>query len=145
MTIRQIIQKHKAISIPTLLSVSLEEISPKLTEVQRLQMKAGFRSTGKPIGKYRSPSYAKRKHEMNPLAGYGNKDLFLTGAFQGDIIVDVRPGSIVFSSADPKTFDIVEREGGDIFGLSKASIATQIRKPLAIEFAKQYKNGLRKL
>lgn len=99
-----------------------------LVKYQKEQMLHGVRKSGKKIGKYKSPAYAKKKFQMNSKAGLGNKDLKLTGDFHSRVLVDVRGKEVIVSSDDPKTEKIVEREGDDIFGLSK-------------EFAKQYSNN----
>lgn len=157
MTIGQIDDKFRRVNLHKILANSLKELQPKLAEVQRLQMKSGLNRQGKLIGKYKSPAYAKKKFEMNPIPGLGNVDLHLTGETARQVFADVRSsGSIVFGSANnvPVSFGgseiglfdkLVDQYGDKIVGLSPASISTQIKKPLSIEFIKEFKDELRKL
>ena len=110
-------------SIKEVVENSLIDTRNELTAAQRNQMLHGERSSGKKIGKYKNPDYAVKKYQMNPLAGLGFKDLKLEGDFHKEIIVDVRQNAVVFGSADEKTSDIIEREGDNIFGLTKERAA----------------------
>ncbi len=126
-----LVKNFKTLDIKQEIQVAVEKTASALADKQREQMMLGLRSTGKKIGKYVSDSYAKMKYELSSLAGYGWKDEKLTGEFQAGIGVEAREDGIVFFSADPKSHDIVEREGEDIFGLTKDRAAEYSREHLA--------------
>ncbi len=114
---------RKRLTAPALNQVvqdSIEDNRDAIRELQIDQLKHGKNKKGELIGKYRSKSYAKKKNQLNPLAGLGNVDLILTGALKNDIFVDVRPDVFVIDSADSKTGELIKKYG-DPFGLSKES------------------------
>ncbi|HSW96891.1 MAG TPA: hypothetical protein VLF89_03620 [Candidatus Saccharimonadales bacterium] len=154
MTIGQLEKKFSKIDIRTVLADSLKTLQPELANAQRLQMRSGLNREGKLIGRYRNAVYARKKHELNPIPGLGNVDLYLTGKMQSEIFVDVRSsGSIVFASADNEPTDsgvgkfdsLVDKYGNKITGLSKDTIAVKITPLLSSQFIKSYKSELRKL
>ncbi len=73
---------------------------------------------GEKIGKYRSSKYARVKNEMNPLAGLGNVDLKLTGAFHAGIKVTVNAETFTTESIDKKGPDL-KAKYGEVFGLDE--------------------------
>lgn len=119
MDINEAIRRLESISIKENVENAIIDTDKKLVGYQKDQMLHGITSTGKKIGKYKSDEYAAKKYQMNSLAGLGYKDEKLTGEFQSAIGVDVRDSSVVFFSSDSKTEDILNRDGEDVFGLSR--------------------------
>lgn len=117
MTIDNLISRIEKLSIKQTVEDGLEATKEELIKLQRLQMLKGERSDGKKIGKYKNDRYAAKKAAQNPLAGFGNIDLKLTGDTHAAIFADVRENSVVIDSADMKTLFLVERFGESIFGL----------------------------
>jgi hypothetical protein len=128
-SIEKMIATMEAVNISAIVADAMYNTKNDIIQLQVEQMYSGKRSDGKLIGKYKNKVYAAKKYSLNPLAGFGNVDLRLTGDFQDYIIADVRENSVVFSSEDDKTIDLVEKYSDDIFGLST---------PYAKEYATNY-------
>lgn len=118
-TIETLIQNLRAVDFNEVLEGSVTETAPKLIQAQRDQMLHGKKADGELIGKYRNPLYAKKKYEMNPLAGFGNVDLRLKNEFQREIFVDARERSVVIDSGNEKTASLIKKYDENIFGLNK--------------------------
>jgi len=117
-TVEDLLERVDGLDIGFESSMSIEDTKEQLVLKQQMQMLQGLDSSGKKIGEYQSPVYAEAKHRLNPLAGFGNVDLRLTGAFFRDQFVDVRDDEYVIDSADEKADALVKKYGDDIFGLS---------------------------
>lgn len=98
----------------------------------------GLKADGTKLKKYRSDAYARRKNARNPGPGLGNPDFFNTGDFQRALFVDARTTTVVFSSSDPKTPLLLQRDGPEIFGLTDESKA-EYRPTLMAGIAKEVK------
>lgn len=76
------------------------------------------------IGTYRNfrmkdgRQYRDFKAAKNPLPGVGNVDLKLTGAFYRGMKMEVRGDSIEMDSTDSKAPGLLEKYGGQIYGLN---------------------------
>lgn len=107
------------------------------TDLNRSQMMEGKRSSGGEIRpKYRSSTYAAQKEYMNPLPGYGNPDLKLTGSFHKLMKSELSGEDILVDSSDSKTGDLLAKYGADVFGLTeqnKDKFATEIVYPDLIQ------------
>lgn len=102
----------------------IEDQSDVISDYNRNQLKHGRGSDGEPIEPmYGSLFYALEKNRMNPLAGYGTPDLFLTGAFYRGFFVSITGKSFSLSSSDRKTGSLLEKYGPNIFGLTNDSIS----------------------
>lgn len=121
---------------------SIYESRDEIKELQIDQLKHGLKKDGTPIGKYRNAAYAARKNQQNPLAGFGNVDLILTGDLKNQIFVDVREDSFVIDSADEKTGGLIKKYG-DPFGLTEDSNASLIKAPLRPTFVRKMKEKLK--
>jgi hypothetical protein len=129
--INRLLENIDLVNIPQAIEDGFVEIAHDLTKQQRDQLLHGELSDGHKTGLYKNPKYAAKKFAMNPLAGEGHKDYLLTGAFQGELFVDVRQTSIVFGSADPKTSTILDaqyNDGENILGLNERHIANVVTK-----------------
>jgi len=122
---------------------AIELSEPEILREQRIQLLEGKKANGQPIGKYRSLKYAAKKAQQNPLAGFGNVDLNLTGAFQSAVFLSVTSTSFIFESPDEKTAMLIGKYG-DPFGLSYASRVIVINERLRKEFIFIIQNQLRK-
>lgn len=118
-TIETLMNNLSAVDFNEVIEGSVAGTARELAQAQRDQMLHGKNAEGDLIGKYRNPAYARKKYEMNPLAGFGNVDLRLKNEFQQDIIVDARERAAVIDSANEKTEQLIKKYGKNIFGLNK--------------------------
>jgi len=118
-TIEQALQAAQKLDLPFLIESTLMDQSRQYVKLQRDQLRHGLNSEGKRIGTYLNEQYADMKHELNPLAGYGNVDLILEGGFSGDLFLDVRQTSFLVESGDEKSQSLQEKydENGKVLGL----------------------------
>lgn len=123
MDINQLISNLRKVDFKEAMEIAINSNPGLYAQAQRNQMLRGERNNGKKIGKYKSKAYTEKKYALNQLAGKGYKDEKLTGEFHRLIFVEARRGVVVFSSSDTKTNDIMNRDGEDIFGLNKESVA----------------------
>lgn len=92
------------------------------TEIIRLvknRLKYGQSVDGGKVGTYASEEYAAMKHQQNPLAGFGNVDLFLTGSLSDDITVIKKGERFEILSTDEKYSKIANKYGAEEFGLTE--------------------------
>lgn len=118
-TINQLRAKLQSLNIAEVSQASIEETKDEIIERQKEQLRYGLNSKGEKIGKYKNPAYARKKSSMNPLAGFGNVDLKLTGAFVGGIKVDVGNEVFTTESLDSKAEGLEAKYGNDILGLDE--------------------------
>lgn len=75
------------------------------------------------IGKYSNTplgqAYAKLKNQMNPLAGFGNVDLNLTGSLSENLTIKKESGNYKIFSTDEKYLKIGKKYGFDEFGITE--------------------------
>lgn len=104
------------------------------------ELEFGLRPDRKKIGRYRGFDYAEMKHNMNPLAGRGNVDLILTGAFSNSLFTTGKSTVYRFESGDPKAQSIQNRYGIDVVqGLNQRTFNTiqdQVYKKKLVAFIK---------
>jgi hypothetical protein len=107
-----------------------------LIDLKEAEFKKGDRPSGKPLGKYRSKTYAALKQRMNPLA-HGDVDLILTGSFiNSAFITKPTEGTYLFGFRDSKTNSLIERYGTDIKGLNQETFngfQNNVIKPVLVE------------
>lgn len=122
-------------------AIVASEHETELADLNREQLMEGKDSEGNTLRKYRRPRYARVKNEMNPVPGYGNPDLKLTGAFHRSIFADVEGKSILFDAKDSKVSDLAAKYGESIFGLSvpkeQKAWSEVVRTPLIINIARR--------
>lgn len=114
---------------------AIHDTAKTVVEKQRLQLLAGQRADGSPVGFYANEQYADLKYAMNPKAGYGIMDWKLTGSLHKDIFVDVRAqeGEYIIDSTDAKTGELIKRIG-DPFGLTEQNQEDYINETLEETF-----------
>jgi hypothetical protein len=96
-----------------------------ISELNREQLTKGLNKEGEKLRKYYDKGYAEMKEGMNPIPGYGNPDLKLTGDFYDSFETIADREDITITATDEKTSMLIEKynkSGGDIFGLSSESI-----------------------
>ncbi len=97
-----------------------DQTKEPLADLNAVQLLNGLSAKGKNLKSYRSAEYATEKNRINPLPGYGNPDLRLTGAFYRGIYASNQGGSLTITSTDSKTADLEKKYGElNIFGLSE--------------------------
>jgi hypothetical protein len=129
------------INVETEAEGSVLDTRDTIIEKQRNQLLHGFRADDTPIGRYRSHEYAQLKHDLNPLAGFGNMDWKLTGSLHNKVFVKVNKSVYDIFSADSKTQKLVARLG-DPFGLSKQSQSEWVDETLHDVFIKRMKTAI---
>ena len=142
-SINDIRRKLSQVNVTDAAVQAIELSEPEILREQRHQLLEGKKANGTPIGKYRSLKYAAKKAAQNPLAGFGNVDLNLTGAFQSAVFLSVTSTTFIFESPDEKTAMLIGKYG-DPFGLSPESRAIVINERLRKEFIFIIKQQIRK-
>lgn len=131
LTITSLAQKFQQLDTDKIVQESFEETKEDFKQSQKEQLKAGKTKTGQGITpRYRSPKYARVKHEMNPLPGFGTPDLYLTGAFSQGLNVEFSSDTIDIISTDEKGPDL-EHKYRDIFGLGTTFKKNYLESSLA--------------
>lgn len=124
------------VDIPYEAETAVEATRSDMIARQKDQLLHGIRADGDKIGRYKNATYARKKNQLNPLAGYGFMDFKLTGQLYSEIFVDVREKTYVIFSADPKTLKLVERIG-DPFDLTKDNKTEWVEESLRPQFMDQ--------
>jgi len=101
------------------------------------QWRKGKRSTGSPIGNYRSGQYAFMKNKMNPEAGAGKVDLMLTKKTVDSLTTDITADSIIFK-LESDEWNLVSRYGENILGLSSENKTKFIKERLLPELLQSF-------
>lgn len=117
-------QNLKGISINQLTIDSVKEAEVLFLDANADQLLHGKREDGSLIGKYASRDYAASKYMENSLAGFGNIDLILTGAFKNGIFYKyLADGLLIDSNGKEKEggFDLLQHYGDDVLGFTNES------------------------
>src|SRR4051812_2935254 len=101
-TIDELIRKMNRFNVADTIHRSLENTTRDLVHQQVEQQYKGEDVNGGKIGKYRNKAYAFKKYMGNPMPGFGNVDLHLTGDLHKATFAEVRERSVVFGSMDEK-------------------------------------------
>lgn len=107
-----------------------------LAELNTEQLAQGIDETGQQIGArlpYRSPTYARYKNMLNPLAGIGNPDLRLTGAYWDSITATVQNKTIQMLALDSKADDLAFYKGVGIAPYNYHEIAKFVRTQIRLK------------
>lgn len=111
--------------------------SPEVRNQKRNEFLAGKNPDGSQIGGYRDFSYARAKNMQNPLAGFGQVDLILTGNFQRSLYVrPIAKGRFLFTNQLDYGNDLISKYGDGILGenqdafnrIQKVNLSPQLRK-----------------
>lgn len=141
-TIADLLDRINALDVSSESQYAIDETREQLAKRQQHQMLHGLNAKGEKIGEYKNPLYAEAKHRFNPLAGEGNVDLRLTGAFHKGIFVDVRTDTFVIESGDKKSGDLQERYGSDVFGLNEDTEPKYVKEDLEPVFLGNVRKAL---
>ena len=119
----------------------LKSNEPILLDANIDQLKHGKTSKNEQIGKYSNRGYADEKYAMNQLAGRGNVDLILTGAFARGIFVNFTQDSMIFdsSAAEKDTGNLLERWGKNVLGIF---MTEPLKNDIQLEFIAIVKNKI---
>lgn len=71
------------------------------------------------IGSYASDDYALFKNNLNGLAGFGNVDLILTGAWSNSLFPIKKGDGFIFDSSNEKNDGLLEKYGSGIASLNQ--------------------------
>lgn len=115
---------------------AVEQSTEEFADLNREQLMYGYDAKGNRLRDYKSKSYAKKKAEMNPLAGFGTPDLRLTGAFHKSLGVNPTWGKAVPTASDSKTEKLLGMfKSNDPLGLNETSMKKyrEILQPLIIQ------------
>jgi hypothetical protein len=122
-TLHEMKRRVEAIDLQKIGAGIVADSKPELISKNKEQlMDEGVNRLGAKLRRYQSNSYAARKHKLNPFPGFGNPDLYRTGAFQGGFKLKLI-GSNAFEiySTDSKAKMLSDKYGGDIYGLTEES------------------------
>ena len=142
MTLSQFYTKVKQLDSDKIVTDTMEEAAPLITDMQKEQMLSGKNREGKKSGRYRNPSYARMKNAMNPIPGLGVPDLRLTGEFYLGVYTEIRGDKVILDSTDEKTPALALRFGESIFGLSPVTKVELIKEDLRPLFIRNMRRGL---
>lgn len=142
-TVAALLKRVDAINVSDQSQFAIDDTREQLVLKQQMQMLHGLNAKGEKIGKYANPEYAAAKFALNPLAGFGNVDLRLTGTFFNDAFVDVRDDVFVITSGNEKTRELEQKYGQDIFGLNKDYKKEYVQEDLKPVFFKNVRNRLK--
>ncbi|GAA4327993.1 hypothetical protein [Flaviaesturariibacter amylovorans] len=119
MTLDIILTAAQRINVEAAGREAVSKTTDELVRLNQAQLYQGNNSEGGKLGRYVNPSYARMKNGMNGLPGYGNKDLYLTGAYSRGIYAKVSGTSITMGSTDPKAEYLETGKNYGLFGESK--------------------------
>lgn len=137
-TIASVRRRFEALDVLDTSQDAIDATSEQYLDQQKEQMKHGLRPDGSKIGEYALTEYAELKYAMNPLAGFGNVDLKLTGAFQMNTQLNVIGEEMIIESLDSKAQELEEKYG-DVFGIGgefKEKYVTEYLQPVFIQKVK---------
>ena len=126
MDIGTLTENLKRIDIREIILEVIKEFEVFFLDANLNQLRHGERMTGKKIGKYANSQYAAAKYSENPLAGFGNVDLILTGDFSRGIFIKFNGESLIFDSTGKSKDDgkdLLAEWGDDVLGVSAENIA----------------------
>lgn len=143
-TISEVNNNWQRLDIDTEVINTIKSNSERMLTLNKEQLKEGFDKQGKRLREYRSDLYAQVKNRMNPLPGYGNPDLFKTGAFFEEFTLRVEQKVYFYMySQDAKYFTLVKNYGKDIFGLGDRKREDLIEGGFRDDLVKRVKSVVR--
>jgi hypothetical protein len=125
-TIKAFNSRFQSINIKSTIQEACRVSGFDIIESIRHQMKRGERGDGLKIGKYNSPVYAIEKEKQNPLAGFGNVDLYLKGSFQGGMYIKFGNLTFTIGSNDEKAPKLEGNYGQTIYQPNAETRRTEI-------------------
>lgn len=116
-TLANLLKALQSVDLKTSATDAMADTAPQYVALQKDQLINGITSKTTGIGKYRSNKYADMKFQISSLAGHGNVDLKLTGAFYNSIRADIDNEGLVVSASDEKAPMLEKKYGNDIYTL----------------------------
>ncbi len=106
------------------ISKTMEDMAIEIADQNRAQLKKGQTAKGGKFKEYATDFWSVLKHRMNPIPGFGNPDLFVTGDFASLIKLQMSlSDSGEMFSEDPKNDRLEGMYGAEnIFGLNDESL-----------------------
>lgn len=104
------------------------------------ELEFGLLPDRKKIGQYASDEYAFKKNNLNPLAGMGNVDLILTGAWSNSLFPIKKGSGFVFNSSNDKNNGLLQKYGDGILGLNQKTfdkIQKEVYKPELFKYIRK--------
>ena len=114
--LQEFIAKLERLNVMEVAVETINETSKAFLDLNRDQLKHGWRATGKAIGTYKNTEYSKMKNQENSLAGMGRMDLILTHSMEEQMFIDVYPDKYLVGSSDEDKIDPKLLDG--TFGLT---------------------------
>lgn len=134
--------KISALDIDKVAAASIEETADVISDLNAEQLHRGLTAFDGNFPTYRNDEYARMKNKMNPLPGYGNPDIFLTGAFVRDIETKVVGDDVEITSTNSKTEMLVKKYGDKyLFGLSEKFHQEYVNETLQPVWIKKIKEA----
>ena len=113
------LMKAKTLIQPKITELILQDKNQPLRNAKRNEFEFGLRPDYTKIGVYSNENYAHRKYLLNPLAGSGNVDLYLTGATDRSLFVRQGGAGFVFDAQTNQWGYNKTKYGNDIQGLNQ--------------------------
>lgn len=139
-TIRDLKNALKKVNLNTMIVNSIDQTKDALVNFNKEELKHGRDSKGLLLSpEYALFDYALRKYQQNSLPGFGNPDLFLTGAFYRGFYASVGfTGIYTLDSSDSKTDGLQRKYGQYIFGVNTKDIGIYAQEIFYPEFQKNF-------
>lgn len=130
-TIKGMLDKVKSLDLRSEVPVIIERTQAELILLNQTQLyQFGIKADGTPLKDYKSDKYARRKHVRNPQLPFGRPDFKDTGEFYKDFTVKADKNVFEVDSKDSKTQSLIDRDGENIFGLTKENKTVYSLGPL---------------
>lgn len=141
-TIHEMNRRMKQVDLSKIAVSIIADSKQELIDKNKEQLlDEGFDRKSKKLKRYASNSYAARKNKLNPFPGFGNPDLYRTGAFhRGFQLKLLTKNSFEIFSTDSKSKDLEKKYGTDIFGLtdqSKKEYSAETMQPQLVREVKK--------
>ena len=124
MEVDELIKALQRVNVADVARDAVARNTGKAADLLREQLYSGRDGLGRLLRRYRSSSYADIKHSMNPAPGYGNPDLYLTGAFHRSLKAESTQEGVTFSSFDTKAADLVNKYSEAILDINAENVLT---------------------
>ena len=145
MTINDLYLNAKAIDLADIFSDVIAKNEDHLIQLNQNQLyKDSSDSEGNQLQQYNSLTYALEKSQMNAGVGFGNPDLYYTGAFYRGWSILITNTGFLFDSSDSKTSKLIDDYGINIFGLRKDNLESFTVNIFANDFFTELKTKLSK-
>lgn len=124
MLLSEMKRRLQGLNVAQVAEETIEETKQAFIDLNTAQMYKGLDNTGQPIHPaYRSPKYARVKHEMNPLPGLGIPDAHVTGAFYRGYTLMAQGGKVTENSTVPYADELSEKYP-EMWGLDPENLVT---------------------